>query len=172
MTKTRNKGNTRRVIPAGAVLTVADIRKLPKRSQGPKKNPAVKLKHALRTYINKCPHPDLTSSTKRVGVLLVDWYMPGNRYARASISTIADELSIGTTSVSRAIKTLHDLEFVFIKSGGPSRRGSFGAIANEFVPNFWLVLNPATGAIIRNANYDFSAEKWRSSAESFHHIGG
>jgi len=170
MTKTKNKGRTRRVIPKGAVLTVADIRKLPKRSQGPKKNPASKLKNALRTYINRCPHPSMTSSTKRVGVLLVDWYMPGKRYARASIGTIADELSMGHATVSRAFKTLHDLELVFIKSGGPARGRGFGAIANEFVPNFRLVVNPDTGAIIRNGNYDFSTQNRQTSAESFPHF--
>ena len=172
MTKTKNKSRTRRVIPKGAVMTLAMMRKLPKRSQGPKKNPASKLKNALRTYINKCPHRDMTSSTKRVGVLLVDWYMPGKRYARASIGTIADELSMGHATVSRAFKTLHDLELVFIKSGGPARGRGFGAIANEFVPNFRLVVNPDTGAIIRNGNYDFAPENRQNSEESFPHFEG
>jgi hypothetical protein len=151
-------------------MTLAMMRKLPKRSQGPKKNPASKLKNALRTYINRCPHPSMTSSTKRVGVLLVDWYMTGKRYARASIGTIADELSMGHATVSRAFKTLHDLELVFIKSGGPARGRGFGAIANEFVPNFRLVVNPDTGAIIRNGNYDFSTQNRQTSAESFPHF--
>ena len=43
---TRNKGKTRRVIPKQAIMTVAMMRKLPKRSQGPKKYPAAKLKAA------------------------------------------------------------------------------------------------------------------------------
>ncbi len=142
----RTKGKTRRVIPKQAIMTVAMMRKLPKRSQGPKKYPAAKLKAAMRHYINRCPA--LTSNPKRVGILLVDWYNPGRRKAWCSLATIADELSMGHATVSRAIATLHDLELVFTKSGGPSRKGSFGAVANEFVPNFWLVLNPATGAVI------------------------
>ena len=158
MSKTRNKGKTRRVIPKQAIMTVATVRKFPRRSQGPKKYPFAKLKAAMRHYINRCPA--LTSNTKRVGILLVDWYNPGRRKAWCSLATIADELSMARSTVSTAIATLHDLELVFAKSGG------FGAVANEFVPNFWLVLNPTTGAVIKQANYDVSAGKWRTSAES------
>lgn len=176
MTKTRNKGKTRRVIPAEAILTVAEVWKLPKRSQGSKKNPFAKIKRAFQTYINKCPAPSragpgLTSAEKRVGILLADWYMPDKRYARASKATIVDELFIGTASVSRALKTLHDLEIVFTKSGGPSRRGSLGAVANKYVPNFWLVINPDTGAIIKNAKYDFSPANPRGCQESLYQSG-
>ena len=152
------KGRTRRVIPKQAIMTVATVRKLPRRSQGPKKYPFAKLKAAMRHYINRCPA--LTSNTKRVGILLVDWYNPGRRKAWCSLATIADELSMARSTVIAAIADLHNSELVFTKSGG------FGAVANEYVPNFWLVLNPATGAIIKQANYDFSAGKWRTSAES------
>ncbi len=149
-----------RTIPDGIALTVADILKLTKRAQGPKKNLASKIKWAFRTYIEKCPapskdRPGLTSATKRVACFLVDWYQLRDGYARPPISRIAEELSIGITSVKRAVAALHDLGIIFVKSGGPTRRQGFGTVASRYVPNFWLVINRDTGEIIKNANYDF-----------------
>lgn len=148
------KQKTRRLIPAGAAITLADIRKLPKRSQGPKKNPLSKIKWAFRTYLEKCP--GLTSTTKRVACFLVDWYRLRDGYARPPISRIAQELSIGITSVKRAVAALHDLGIIFVKSGGPTRRQGFGTVASRYVPNFQLVINRDTGEIIKNAKYEFA----------------
>lgn len=142
---------TRRVIPPGAVMSLAYVRKLPKRSRGPRKFPDMRIRFAFRHYINR--HPDLTPVTKLVAEYIIRLYNFKLEKAWPSIATIADELSVGHATVSRAVKTLHDLGLIFIKSGGPSRRGSFGPKANEFVPNFWLVLNQETGAIIKNAKY-------------------
>ena len=62
----KNKKRTRRTVPPGVALTMADIEKLETRYQGPKKNPALYIKRAFQTYIEKCP--GLTSTTKRVAV--------------------------------------------------------------------------------------------------------
>ena len=139
---------TVRTVPDGAVLTMANIRKLPRRSQGPKKNPASKLKFALKKYINRCPYASLTPNTKRVAELIIDWYRPGHRRSWASRATLATELAVAQSTVSEAIATLHKENMIFTKTGG------FGANANEYVPNFHLVINPDTGEIIKNARYE------------------
>ena len=156
----KNKKRTRRVVPPGVALTVGDIEKLEARYQGPKKNPALYIKRAFQTYIEKCPapskdRPGLTSTTKRVACFLVDWYQLRDGYARPPNSRIAKELRIGIASVKRAVATLHDLGVVFVKSGGPTRRQGFGTVASRYVPNFSLVINWDTGAIIGNAKYEF-----------------
>jgi len=158
------KRKTRRAIPPGVALTLADIQKLSKRAQGPKKNPAVKIKRAFQSYIERCPapkgkRPGLTSTTKRVACFLVDWYRLRDGYARPPISRIAEELVIDKRSAERAVATLDKLKLIFVKSGGPTRREGFGTIASRYVPNFWLVINRETGEIIRNAKYDFIPPK-------------
>ena len=53
---------TRRHIPPKAAITLADIKALPKRSRGPKRNPASKLKYALKKFIGKSNNKRVTPS--------------------------------------------------------------------------------------------------------------
>jgi hypothetical protein len=146
----------RRFIPPKVEITLKEIEALPKRSRGPKRNPASKLKYALKKFIGKSNNKRVTPNTKRVADVLIDWYRPGRRHSWASRETLANELAIAQSTVSAAVAVLHDLGLIYTKTGG------FGAKANEFVPNFRLVLNPDTGNIIKNDNF----KKSRVSADS------
>lgn len=160
----KNKSRTRRVIPPGVAITLADINKLPKRSRGPKKLPLSKIVFTFRQYINR--HPALTATTKQVACLLAGWYNPTRRMAWGRRETIAEDLSLGVRTVARATAILHDLGLVFTASGG------YGSVrANQYVPNLWLVVNEHTGAIIKNAKYDFSGCNPRKYAESVGQTG-
>ena len=146
----------RRHIPPKVELTLKEIEALPKRSRGPKRNPASKIKHAMKKMVGKSIAHKMTPNTKRVADVLIDWYRPGKRRSWASRETLANELGIAQSTVSAAIATLHDNGIIFTKTGG------FGAQANEYLPHFRLVLDLATGSIIKNDSF----KKSRVSAVS------
>jgi hypothetical protein len=110
----------------------------------------------MKKFIGKSTNKRVTPNTKRVADVLIDWYRPGRRHSWASRETLANELAIAQSTVSAAIAVLHDLGLIYTKTGG------FGAKANEFVPNFRLVINPDTGSIIKNDSF----KKSRVSADS------
>jgi hypothetical protein len=101
----------------------------------------------MKKLVGKSKNKRVTSNTKRVADVLIDWYRPGKGHSWASRETLANELGIAQSTVSSAIATLHDLGIIFTETGG------FGAKANQYLPNFRLVLDPDTGSIIKNASY-------------------
>ncbi len=145
----------RRTILKGVALTNADIAKVAERHGWSKKRAETEVKREYENLING--HPELTSATKRLAIKLSWWFMPDKRFARASIPTLAAALKIGHRTVERASATLHEQQIVFTESGGPSRRGSLGAVANKYVAHLRLVINPDTGELIKHRDYDIAA---------------
>ena len=91
----------RRSIPPKVELTLKEIEALPKRSRGPKRNPASKIKHAMKKLVGKSKNKRVTSNTKRVADVLIDWYRPGKGHSWASPAR-ANPSNASTGSMSAA----------------------------------------------------------------------
>ena len=151
---TRPVKRNRRTIPDGMRLTVTEVRKLPRRTRGPDKNLLVKIRRRYIKYIAACPY--LNSNEKIVINKVAEWFNLSDGFARAAYVTLAESTGVSPATVKRALRTAYDAGLMGIKSGGPSRKGSFGPVANIFVPAFRLVINAASGLLIENAPYHFS----------------
>ena len=92
----------RRFISPKVELTLKEIEALPKRSRGPKRNPASKLKYAMKKFIGKSTNKRVTPNTKRVADVLIDWYRPGRRHSWASREINRRPLGVGTPNKNRA----------------------------------------------------------------------
>ena len=161
---TRSVKRKRRTIPEGMRLTVTEVRGLPRRTRGPDKNLLVKIRRRYIRYIAACPY--LNSNEKIVINKVAEWFNLSDGFARAAYVTLAESTGVSPATVKRALRTAYDAGLMGIKTGGQSTKGSFGPVANKYVPAFRLVINAASGLLIENAPYHFLPRKVNGEAKS------
>ena len=161
---TRSVKRKRRTIPDGMRLTITEVRGFPRRTRGPDKNLLFKIKRRYIKYIAACPY--LNSNEKFVIIKVAEWFNLKDGFTRAAYVTLAESIGVSTATVKRALRTAYDAGLIGIKSGGPSRKGSFGPVANKYVLAFRLVINDASGLLIENAPYHFLPRTVNGEAKS------
>lgn len=154
----------RRTIPDGMRLTITEVRGFPRRTRGPDKNLLLKIRRRYIKYIADCPY--LNSNEKFVIIKIAEWFNLKDGFTRAAIPTLAESVGVSHATVERAVKTAYDAGLMGIKPGGPSRKGSFGPVANKYVLAFRLVINDANNLLIQNAPYHFLPRTVNGEAKS------
>ena len=149
----------RRSIPDGAAMKLPDLKKLSKRAQAGKKSPGYLLKRDFLDFLSL--HPKVSAAYWKVAYVIVGHF--NFKYGRSwpSIQYIQEAAGVKSRrTVDNAVRFFHEEGLIFSQSGG------YGSVrANEYAPNFRLILNCDTGEIVRNAPY-LTADDNRTVSQS------